>query len=126
MLGPIIYEYKPEYIVDKYNPLTLQHTLLEKASHLEVSLREELTDLVCCVARSCKLINYHLRQAGLNNLYGDVENHHENASGETQKKIDVISNDIMKQQLLSLKSVSLSKQGCGGSLRRRRPDSTGT
>lgn len=101
----IIYEYKPEFIVDKYNPLTLQQTLLEKAKHLEGDIKEDLTDLVCAIARSCKLINYHLRQAGLTNLYGDDESVQENASGEKPKKIDIISNDILKQQLLALPSV---------------------
>ena len=56
------YDYKPEFIVDKYNPLTLHRTVLEKAQHLEGGLKEEFADLISCIARSCKLINYHLRK----------------------------------------------------------------
>lgn len=108
----IIYEYKPEFIVDKYNPLTLQTTMLEKGKHLESTMKEDLTDLICTIARSCKLINYHLRQAGLSNLYGEDESAQENASGEKPKKIDIISNDILKQQLLSLSSVVKTLLGC--------------
>jgi fructose-1,6-bisphosphatase len=99
------YEYKPEFIVNKYNPLTLHQTVLGKAKHLEGGLKEEFVDLLAAIGVSCKLINYHLRQAGLSNLYGDDENAKENASGEKPKKIDVISNDILKQQLLALPTV---------------------
>jgi fructose-1,6-bisphosphatase len=100
------YDYKPEFIVDKYNPLTLHRVIVEKSTHLDPILREEFADLISCIARSCKLINYHLRQAGLSNLYGNEEGENtENASGEKRKKIDVISNDILKQQLTSLATV---------------------
>lgn len=99
------YEYKPEFIVNKYNPLTLNQTVLNKAKHLEGDLKDEFAQVLNTIGLSCKLINYHLRQAGLSNLYGDDENAKENASGEKPKKIDVISNDILKQQLLSLSTV---------------------
>ena len=100
----INYEYKPEYIPDKYNPLTLNKKVEDLSGDLGDAKKEFVT-LIAALARSCKLINYHLRQAGLSNLLGDEEGVSENASGETRKKIDVISNDIMKQQLLALSSV---------------------
>lgn len=103
----ILYEYKPEYIVDKNHPLTLQMITLEKAKHLDEHVRNEFANLLGTIARSCKLINYHLRQAGLQNLYGYEEGDEGNASGEKRKKIDVISNDILKQQLIANKSVGV-------------------
>lgn len=106
------YEYKPEYIVNKYNPLTLHQNVLSKSKHLEGSLKEEFAQLLGTIGVSCKLINYHLRQAGLSNLYGDDENAKENASGEKPKKIDVISNDVLKQQLLALPTVLRFLLGC--------------
>lgn len=102
----IHYEYKPEYNIDPYNPRTLGKVLLERAEHLGTPLKEEFVELIATIGRSCKLINYHLRQAGIQNLYGDHEGATTNASGETQKKIDVISNDILKTQLISLNSVA--------------------
>ena len=101
----IDYEYKPEYTPDKYNPLTLQKVVAQLSDNLGDD-KEEFVAIVAAIARSCKLINYHLRQAGLSNLLGYEEGGVENASGEKRKKIDVISNDILKQQLLALPCVS--------------------
>lgn len=103
----IQYEYKPEYIVDKNHPFTLQMIILEKAKHLDEHLRNEFANLLGTISRSCKLINYQLKQASLQNLLGYEEGNHSNASGEKQMKIDVISNDILKQQLLANKSVGV-------------------
>ncbi|MFT7129641.1 MAG: fructose-1,6-bisphosphatase I [Gammaproteobacteria bacterium] len=57
-----------------------------------------LVTLIECIATACKDIASHLQQGAMSGVLGSAGE--ENIQGETQKKLDVISNDILKAGLL--------------------------
>jgi len=64
----------------------------------------DLTNLLNAIQTSCKMIQHEINKAALNNNHGISET--ENSSGDIQKKLDIISNDIMIHNLIK------SKQCC--------------
>ena len=58
----------------------------------------ELVELIETLMVACKEIALQLREGALAGVLGTTEN--TNVQGETQKKLDVISNDILKDLLL--------------------------
>ena len=64
----------------------------------------QLVSVVDSITTTCKNIAERLRGGALSGLYGSTEQ--ENVQGEVQKKLDVISNDLLKQALLSNRSVA--------------------
>ena len=64
----------------------------------------QLVSLIDSIATTCKNIAKRLRGGALSGLYGSAEQ--ENVQGEVQKKLDVISNDLLKQVLLANRSVA--------------------
>jgi fructose-1,6-bisphosphatase I len=77
-------------------------------SNLNTLLRENNTDLelittLNTISNACKSICTQLQNGALAGILGSAEN--TNVQGETQKKLDVISNDILKQHLLASVSV---------------------
>lgn len=58
----------------------------------------ELTDLLETITVACKEIAFRLREGALAGVLGSTDN--TNVQGETQKKMDVISNELMKSILL--------------------------
>lgn len=69
---------------------TLIQFLLEKRHKGEID--RDLTTLVHSVATACKAIANNLKNGALADVLGSLES--ENVQGETQKKLDVIANDI--------------------------------
>ena len=63
----------------------------------------ELSSLIETIAVACKDIAGRLQQGAISGVLGSAEA--ENVQGETQKKLDVISNDIIKNQLASMSMV---------------------
>ena len=61
------------------------------------SKNPDLTILLNAIQTSCKLISRSVRKAGIANLYGAAGT--ENATGDSQKKLDVLSNDMMVNAL---------------------------
>lgn len=59
----------------------------------------ELIRLIDTLAVACKDIAFRLQHAGISGILGSAGE--ENIQGETQKKLDVISNDLIKEFLLS-------------------------
>jgi len=59
---------------------------------------EELTDLIATLMVACKEITLKLRQGAISGVLGATTD--VNVQGETQKKLDVISNEIIKKYLL--------------------------
>lgn len=59
---------------------------------------QALVELIETLMVACKEIALQLREGALAGIHGSTEN--TNVQGETQKKLDVISNDILKQVLL--------------------------
>ena len=64
----------------------------------------QLVSVVDSITTTCKNIAERLRGGALSGLYGSAEQ--ENVQGEIQKKLDVISNDLLKQALLANRSVA--------------------
>mgnify|MGYP001015456643 CR=1 FL=1 len=64
----------------------------------------QLVSLIDSITTTCKNIAERLRGGALSGLYGSAEQ--ENVQGEVQKKLDVISNDLLKQVLLANRSVA--------------------
>tara|TARA_B110000503_G_scaffold127388_1_gene197082 strand:+ start:3683 stop:4672 length:990 start_codon:yes stop_codon:yes gene_type:complete len=64
----------------------------------------QLVSVVDSITTTCKHIAERLRGGALSGLYGSAEQ--ENVQGEVQKKLDVISNDLLKQALLANRSVA--------------------
>ena len=58
----------------------------------------ELTSLINTIAIACKDIAFRLQQGAMSGVLGSAGE--ENVQGETQKKLDVISNDLLKDYLL--------------------------
>jgi fructose-1,6-bisphosphatase I len=57
------------------------------------------------ISLACKMIAAKISQAGLCNLYGMYGN--TNATGDEQKKLDVLSNEIFKNCLISTMRVCI-------------------
>ena len=64
----------------------------------------QLVSVVDSITITCKNIAERLRGGALSGLYGSAEQ--ENVQGEIQKKLDVISNDLLKQALLANRNVA--------------------
>jgi fructose-1,6-bisphosphatase I len=64
----------------------------------------QLVSVIDSITTTCKNIAERLRGGALSGLYGSAEQ--ENVQGEVQKKLDVISNDLLKQALLANRSVA--------------------
>ena len=69
--------------------LTLSQFLEQKIGNLT----PELAQVIETIANTCKTIDQLLQQGALAGVLGSAE--HENVQGETQKKLDVISNDYL-------------------------------
>lgn len=69
--------------------LTLSQFLDQKTGNLS----PELSQVIETIANTCKTIDQALQKGALAGVLGSAE--HENVQGETQKKLDVISNDYL-------------------------------
>lgn len=61
-------------------------------------VEDQLIDLIGTLMLACKEVALQLREGALSGVLGSTEN--TNIQGETQKKMDVIANDLMKKFLL--------------------------
>ena len=69
--------------------ITLSQFLEQKTGNLT----PELSQVIETIANTCKTIDQALQKGALAGVLGSAE--HENVQGETQKKLDVISNDYL-------------------------------
>ena len=69
--------------------LNLTHYLQQQSGHLT----PELAQVIETIAATCNTIDQALQKGALAGILGSAEN--ENVQGETQKKLDVISNDYL-------------------------------
>ncbi|MDA8966169.1 class 1 fructose-bisphosphatase [Planktomarina temperata] len=74
--------------------LTLIQFLLDERRRLDTD--RDLTTLLHGVATACKAVSSSLKNGALADVLGSLET--ENVQGETQKKLDVIANDIFLQR----------------------------
>lgn len=73
--------------------------MLRLTSQLQAShTTADLITLISSITTACKDISFRLQQGAMSGVLGSAEV--ENVQGETQKKLDVISNDLMKTYLL--------------------------
>ncbi len=70
-----------------------QHLIEEQRLHNNIPA--ELRLLIEVVARACKTINYSVGKGALGDIMGSADS--ENVQGEIQKKLDIISNEILLQ-----------------------------
>jgi fructose-1,6-bisphosphatase I len=70
-----------------------QHLIEEQRQHNTIPA--ELRLLIEVVARACKTISHAVGKGALGEVLGTSEAHSENIQGEIQKKLDIISNDIL-------------------------------
>jgi len=85
--------YKPEEFDKNPNdPITLSRMLL-KSQQQHRKATGEFTHLLNSISTAIKFISYKCRRAGITNLYGS--NGETNASGHSQKKIDVMANEVL-------------------------------
>ncbi len=75
-------------------PVTLNQYLRQQQS-LDDNIDKQLCDLINSVAGACRQINYDVSMGALADVLGSLTS--QNVQGETQKKLDVIANDIMLQ-----------------------------
>lgn len=76
------------------NPITLTRFLLQERSQFKEATGS-FAMLLQSVALACKVISNATRKAGLSNLFGAAANQTQNTSGDQQKKLDVLANDVM-------------------------------
>ncbi|PKI85151.1 fructose-bisphosphatase [Malassezia vespertilionis] len=89
------------YNPQEYNIITLERYVLgegHKSPDQRIASRE-FTLLMSSLHTTCKVIENLVRKARLNNLVGVAGN--QNVQGEDQKKLDVISNEVMVNALIS-------------------------
>ena len=78
--------------------------MLRLRSQLQANqLPQDLVTLIDTIAVACKDINFRLQQGALSGVLGSAGE--ENIQGETQKKLDVISNDLLKKYLAESNTV---------------------
>jgi fructose-1,6-bisphosphatase I len=70
-----------------------QHLIEEQRQHNTIPA--ELRLLIEVVARACKTISHAVGKGALGEVLGTSAAHSENIQGEIQKKLDIISNDIL-------------------------------
>ncbi len=68
-------------------------TLSQYLQQQDGNLTSELSQVIETIANTCKTIDQALQKGALAGILGSAE--HENVQGETQKKLDVISNDYL-------------------------------
>lgn len=85
-------QYQPDITLQPSNPYTITRKLLEDQKKYPHSIGD-FTIMVQSIVTACKFISSKVRKAGIAGLYGD-QSGAKNATGDTQKKIDVLSNEV--------------------------------
>lgn len=74
-----------------------RHLIIDQQFHKQAT--GDFTMLLSSIQLACKFISSQVRKAGITNLYGLVGN--VNTSGDSQKKLDVLSNEVFVNSLKS-------------------------
>jgi fructose-1,6-bisphosphatase I len=86
------------------NPITLTFHLTQgQKEHKEAT--GDFTQLMSSIATACKFISSKVRKAGLANLYGSTSS--SNTTGDIQKKLDVIANEVFINSLRNSQQVCI-------------------
>ena len=76
------------------NPVTLTRFLIAERSQFKEATGS-FTMLLQSIQLACKVIANATRKAGIANLFGTAAGQTANTSGDQQKKLDVLANDVM-------------------------------
>lgn len=74
-----------------------RHLIIEQQSHKQAT--GALTLLLSSIQLACKFVSSKVRKAGITNLYGLMGG--QNSSGDSQKKLDVLANEVFVNSLIS-------------------------
>jgi len=84
--------YTPNITLERQDPYTITRKIIEDQKKYE-GAAGDFTTILTSIVTACKFISSKVRKAGIAGLYG-AQSDAQNASGDTQKKIDVLSNDV--------------------------------
>jgi len=76
------------------NPVTLTRFLMAERSQFKEATGS-FTMLLQSIQLACKVIANATRKAGIANLFGVASGQSQNSTGDVQKKLDVLANDVM-------------------------------
>jgi len=99
-------EYKPNITLVPTNPYTVTRHIIEEQKKFKGAVGD-FSILLQSIIVACKFISAKVRKAGIANLYGAQDSLEKNESGDTQRKIDVLSNEIFINTLKSTQNVSV-------------------
>jgi fructose-1,6-bisphosphatase I len=88
------------------NPITLTRFILAETQHFDKATGD-FAILLQSIQLACKAIASATRRIGIASMYGVADGQAENASGDTQKKLDVFSNELFINCLKFSKQVYL-------------------
>lgn len=74
-----------------------RHLIVDQQAHKQAT--GDYTLLISSIQLACKYIAYQVRKAGITNLYGLMGG--QNTSGDSQKKLDVLANEVFVNSLKS-------------------------
>lgn len=86
------------------DPVTLTRFLVNSQQHAKEATGD-FTILLTSIQTACKFISSKVRKAGIANLYGIAGK--ENSSGDVQKKLDVLSDEVFINTLKSSSKVAI-------------------
>jgi fructose-1,6-bisphosphatase I len=72
--------------------LTVSQSIIKKTEN-----NQQLALLMSSICHACKVVSHGIARAGIAGMYGEAGD--ANASGDDQKKLDVLANDIWLQAL---------------------------
>jgi len=90
-------QYTPDIQLNKEDPYTLTRKIVEDQSKYKDAVGD-FTILLTSIVTACKFISSRVRKAGIAGLYGP-QGDQKNATGDTQKKIDILSNEVFVNTL---------------------------
>jgi fructose-1,6-bisphosphatase I len=93
-----------KFVISSTDPVTLtRHLITSQKEHKEAS--GDFTMLLTAIQTACKYISSKVRKAGIANLYGATGTG--NATGDDQKKLDVLANEVFINVLRSSQKCSV-------------------
>ncbi|GAB0494960.1 hypothetical protein MMPV_006257 [Pyropia vietnamensis] len=100
-LRMVVAESKRQQFVDMdESPMTLTRFMIQEAvESLDSEHLQDMQNLMASIQMACKKISSLVSRAGISNLTGYEDSGAINVQGEEQKKLDVLSNDVLKHAL---------------------------
>ncbi len=89
------------------DPITLTRFIQQERSQFKEATGS-FAMLLQSIQLACKIISNMTRKAGIANIYGLAGGQTENSSGDQQKKLDVLSNEVM----INCLSFSVREHAC--------------